>query len=139
MDNSVYYKVPTVIWYEIFEYLDYSMIHRKRCFFITKKGTVCKNKRIYGDCGEEIWCLTHGHKFLNKINKKDINVIKIIKEMIGEADRSAHSEGLIDFEDFYYDSLRALNFQHPKTKEDALQEWWSDGCLDKIKRKNAFF
>ena len=26
----------------------------------------------------------------------------------------------IDFEDFYYDSLRALNFQHPKTKEDAL-------------------
>ena len=84
MDNSVYYKVPTVIWYEIFEYLDYSMIHRKRCFFITKKGTVCKNKRIYGDCGEEIWCLTHGHKFLNKINKKDINVIKIIKEMIGE-------------------------------------------------------
>jgi len=48
----------------------------------------------------------------------------------------------IDFEDFYYDSLRALNIQHPKSKEDALiksYERIKDICKNYLSNKKITF
>ena len=80
---SVYSQVPTELWYKIFEYVGYSMMNRKRCIFITKKGTVCKKNRIKTDNGDEIWCKAHGKVLLKRFNQ-DNNAIKIIKELLGE-------------------------------------------------------
>ena len=81
-DTVVYQKIPTDIWYVIMEFLGFAgALKRKRCMFLTKKGTVCKSNRIKCDCGSEIWCKRHASDIMNET---DNTIIEKLREMIGK-------------------------------------------------------
>ena len=89
-DTDIYKKIPTEIWFSIFEFIGFtSPCNRGRCIFLTKKGKVCKNNRINKDKkkknllegGIEIGCPIHMKLFLNSTDKK---IIQLLKDLIGK-------------------------------------------------------
>ena len=79
---TVYKKIPTELWYIIMEYLGFAgALKRKRCIFLTTKGTVCKFNRINCDCGSELWCKMHAFDIMNET---DETILNKMSEMIGQ-------------------------------------------------------